>query len=143
MLHCCNRVCNRVSKAKKGNGSDICSMWLSSIADDGQCAIDIKVDPNGMQHDVSNDLEIRNAAGAVRRDCVGTRLPNTGGLVEQLGMYFILCLSTKRRRSSYIDWQIFCRRVAQQIDLVCESRCTIQIPLSWNESLFPKCRVSQ
>ena len=73
-------------------------MWLSFIADDGQCAIDIKADPNGMQHDVSNDLEIRNAASAVRRDCVGTRPPNTGGLVDKLGMYFILCLTTKRRR---------------------------------------------
>ena len=99
-LHCCNRV----SKAKKGNGSDICSMSLSSIADDGQCAIDIKVDPNGMQHDVSNDLEITNAASAVRRDCIGTRPPNTGGVVKQLGMYFMLCLTIKRRCSSYFTW---------------------------------------
>ena len=83
-LYCCNHVCT----AKKGDNSDICSMWLILIADDGQCAIDIKVDPNGMQHDVFNDLEITNAASAVRRDCVGTRLPNTGGLVNQLGKYF-------------------------------------------------------
>ena len=108
-LHCCNGV----SKDKKDDGSAICSMRLSSIADDGQCAIDIKVDPNSMQHDLSNDLEITNAAGAVRRYCIGTRLPNTGGVVKQLGTYFMLCLTTTRRRSPYFALHSWLRRVAQ------------------------------
>lgn len=96
-------------------------MWLSSGADDGLCAIDIKVDPNGVQHDVSNDLEIKNAASAVRRDCVGTRLPNTGGLVKQLGTYFILCLTIRIRRSPYFTWHSFSRRVVQHINLYASS----------------------
>ena len=103
-LHCCNRV----SKAKKGDGDNIYSMRLSSIADDGQCAIDIKVDPNGMPHDVSNDLQITNAASAVRRDCVGTRRPNTGGIVRQLGTC-LYCVSQSRGVILHVSLGTLCR----------------------------------
>ena len=66
------------------------SDWLESRglnvrADDGLCAIDVKVDPNGAQRDVSNYLQIFNAASAVLRTCIDVRLENTGGVVKQLG----------------------------------------------------------
>ena len=62
------------------------------ILDNGYCAIDIKVDPNGAQRDVSNYLQLTNAAGAILRDCVAGPFPGTGGLVTQLGMfkYFLI-----------------------------------------------------
>ena len=83
-------------------------MWLISIADDGQCAIDIKVDPNGMQHDVSNDLQITNAASAVRRGCVGTRRPNTGGIVRLLGTC-LYCVSQSRGVILHVSLGTLCR----------------------------------
>ena len=62
------------------------------ILDNGNCAIDIKVDPYGAQRDVSNYLQLTNAAGAVLRDCVSVPQPNTGGVVNQLGMFKYLLL---------------------------------------------------
>ena len=63
------------------------------ILDNGNCAIDIKVDPDGAQKDVSNYLQLTNAAGAILRDCVSAPQPNTGGVVNQLGMFkYILIL---------------------------------------------------
>ena len=63
------------------------------ILDSGICAIDIKVDPNGAQRDVSNYLQLTNAAGAILRDCVSAPQPNTGGLVNQLGMFKYILIS--------------------------------------------------
>ncbi|KAM0799912.1 hypothetical protein BDR22DRAFT_853453 [Usnea florida] len=58
------------------------------LSDDGYCAIDIKVDLNGAQKDVSNYLQLTNAAGAILRDCVAPPRPSTGGLVNQLGIKY-------------------------------------------------------
>lgn len=62
-------------------------MLLIINKDDGQCAIDVQIDPNGAQGDVSNYFQITNAATAVLRDCVQMRQPSIGGLVKQLGMF--------------------------------------------------------
>lgn len=61
-------------------------IWLIVSIDDGQCAIDVNVDPSGAQRDVSNYFQITEAANAVLRACVDTRPPGTGGLVKDLGM---------------------------------------------------------
>ncbi|CAF9932602.1 hypothetical protein IMSHALPRED_008939 [Imshaugia aleurites] len=57
------------------------------LSDDGQCAFDVEVDPNGAKRDVSNYLEITNAASALFHTCVEMRLPSTGGTVKQLGTF--------------------------------------------------------
>ena len=65
---------------------------LIVILDNGYCAIDIKVDPDGAQRDVSNYLQLTGAAGAILRNCVAAPRPSTGGLVNRLGMfkYFLI-----------------------------------------------------
>ena len=55
--------------------------------DDGQCAIDIYGDPNVPQPDLSNFLQIADAASAVLRNCVQLRQPSIGGVVKRLGTY--------------------------------------------------------
>ena len=60
---------------------------LIVILDNGNCAIDIKVDPDGTQRDVSNYLQLTIAAELILRVCVSARQPNTGGLVNELGMF--------------------------------------------------------
>ena len=56
--------------------------------DDGQCAIDVKVDPSGPQRDISNYLQITEAASAVIRTCVDDEQAfSTGGFANHLGTY--------------------------------------------------------
>ena len=62
------------------------------ILDNGNCAIDIKVNTDGAQKDVSNFLQLTNAADAILRDCVSIPQPNTGGVVNQLGVFKDLLL---------------------------------------------------
>lgn len=71
-------------------GIEACDVILPRryLSDDGHCAIDVKVNPDGAQRDVSNYLQITNAASAVLHACVDTRLPSTGGLVRQLGVEY-------------------------------------------------------
>ena len=60
---------------------------LIDCIDDGQCAIDVKVDPSGPQRDVSNYLQITEAARAVVLACVDEHALSTGGVANQLGTY--------------------------------------------------------
>ncbi|KAL9128058.1 MAG: hypothetical protein Q9175_007610 [Cornicularia normoerica] len=80
-----SQVTASVTFGERGTGNWNVVLPRRYLSDNGQCAIDVKIDPKGVQRDVSNYLQITNAAGAVIRNCVGTRLPNTGGLVRQLG----------------------------------------------------------
>ena len=63
------------------------SRLLNIGTDDGLCAIDITVDPERPQHDISDYLQITNAASAVLQTCVNTQASNTGGVVKQLGTF--------------------------------------------------------
>ena len=77
---------NTVTQRKSSRKGE--SRWLIISIDDGQCAIDVKVDPIGAQRDVSNYLQITEAASAVIGACVDSQQPSTGGLVKQLGAFF-------------------------------------------------------
>ena len=63
------------------------SRLLNVGIDDGLCAIDVTVDPDRPQHDISDYLQITNAATAVLRTCVNPQASNTGGAVKQLGTF--------------------------------------------------------
>ena len=68
-------------------GDQLNSRLLNVGIDDGLCAIDVTVDPDRPQHDISDYLQITNAASAVLQTCVNTGASNTGGSVKQLGMF--------------------------------------------------------
>ena len=53
--------------------------------DDGQCAIDVKAEDSGQRRDISNYLQLTQAASTVLRTCVDVRLANSGGYVKFLG----------------------------------------------------------
>ena len=68
-------------------GYQLSSRLLNVGIDDGRCAIDITVDPDRPQHDISDFLQITNAASAILQTCVNTQASNTGGVVKQLGTF--------------------------------------------------------
>ena len=68
-------------------GDHLRSNLLNVGIDDGRCAIDVTVDPDGPQHDISDGVQISNAASAILRTCVNTLTSNTGGVVKKLGTF--------------------------------------------------------
>lgn len=65
--------------------------WLTTKSvvrstDDGTCAIDVKIHEESLdESDVSTYGKISSAARDVIDQCIGDRLPNKGGYVEDLG----------------------------------------------------------
>lgn len=67
--------------------------WLTTKSavrstDDGTCAIDVKIHEEALdESDVSTYGQISLVARAIIDQCIGDRVPNTGGYVEDLGPF--------------------------------------------------------
>ncbi|KAM0797557.1 hypothetical protein BDR22DRAFT_892189 [Usnea florida] len=119
-----SEVTTPLTFGQRGTGNYDVVLPHRYLSDDGQCAIDIKVDPNGMQHDVSNDLEITNAASAVRRDCVGSQY---GSLSVGMSRYSpsVECLNDLRAPPPLYD---SCKEV---IDTMQWSETSVKFGYPW------------
>ncbi|KAF6231089.1 hypothetical protein HO173_010789 [Letharia columbiana] len=126
-----SQVTTPITFGERGTGTWDVVLPRRYLSDDGQCAIDVKVDLNGAQRDVSNYLQITNAASAVLRDCVQMRQPSTGGLVTNLGIRY---RSLSAEISRYYP-NVECRDQTTSAPPSYDSCKDILDTMQWSESL--------